>query len=52
MRDNYIAVIDTLILFVVSAETYFTWQYMAHNHKQRIRRHVSRLLKSMGIGLI
>lgn len=49
MRETYVAVIDTLILLVVSAETYFTWQYMSFNHKQRIRRHVNKLLKSLGI---
>jgi hypothetical protein len=49
MRENYVAIIDTLILVVVAAETYFTWHYMAHNHRQRIRRHVGRLFKSLGI---
>lgn len=45
----YDRIVETMILFVVSAETYFTWQYMSHNHKQRIRRQVNKLLKSMGV---
>lgn len=46
----YDRIVETLILIVVSAETYFTWQYMSYNHKQRIRRQVSKLLKAVGVG--
>lgn len=45
----YNAVIETLILLAVAGETYITWQYLSYTHKQRIRRHVNKLLKSLGV---
>lgn len=45
----YDRVVETLILIVVAAETFLTWQYMSHNHRQRIRRQVNKLLKSVGV---
>lgn len=49
MMDIYIAAIDTMILAVVGAETYITWQYLSFNHRQRIKRQMGKLFKSLGV---
>lgn len=45
--ETYLAVVDTLILIMVALETYFTWRYMQHKNRERIKRSVRNLLHAL-----
>lgn len=49
MMAFYSAIVETLILVAVTIETYITWQYLSYNHKQRIKRHVRKMLRTLGV---